>query len=136
MTGISLEYGEVVAVRNRPLRVRATIPGMDNMLTPWMLVIQPRTKGTRHYDPPAEGEQVACLLMDNFETGLCLGSVYSDADEEPVSGARFLREFSDGTVIGYNPATHELTLEAKGDIRLTSTSKISLIAPSISVNGS
>jgi phage baseplate assembly protein V len=128
-------YGIVSEVRNKPLRVKATLPDYDNMTTPWMLVLQPRTRGTRHYDPPVKDEEVACLMLDNFETGLCLGSVYNDEDLEPVEGKQFYREFSDGTVLAYNPETHELLLSGQGEIKLVSTSKISLSAPNVSLNG-
>ena len=104
-------YGIVTEVRNKPLRVKAILTDYDNMTTPWMLVLQPRTRGTHHYDPPVKDEQVACLMMDDFETGLCLGSVYSDEDLEPIEGEQFYREFSDGTVLAYNPDTHELKIE-------------------------
>lgn len=114
-------YGIVTEVKNKPLRVKAVLPEYDDMITPWMLVLQPRTLGTRHYDPPVKDEQVACLMLDDFETGLCLGSVYSDADLEPVEGEQFYREFSDGTVLSYNPETHELQIENVVNINVKAT---------------
>lgn len=115
---MQLVYGLVKHIEYQPLRIQAVLPDMDDMLSPWALVLTARTQATKHFDPPVSGEQVAILLYDDGESALCLGSVFNDEDNSPANGHEFCKIFDDGTAITYNSDSHTLTLNAKGTINI------------------
>lgn len=105
-------YGLVENIEYKPLRIQAKLPDMDDILSPWALVLTARSQTAKTYDPPVKGEQVAILLYDDGESALCLGSVLSDVDNSPADKHQFSKVFDDGTRIDYDSDSHELTVTA------------------------
>ena len=130
---IELCYGLVEDVKNKPLSVKVRLPDYDNLITPWLSVLTPRSLGSKHYDPPVKDEQVACLMDNHFESGLCLGSVYSDEDLEPAEGDVYAREFSDGTRISYNPSESLLTVASVKKVIVTAVEELDLVSAMVRI---
>lgn len=115
---MELVFGLVHHIEYAPLRIQAILPDKDDMLSPFALVVTPRSCNAKHFDPPVKGEQVAILLTDDGETALCLGSVFSDVDNAPADRHQFSKVFDDGTAITYDNDSHTLTVNATGTINI------------------
>lgn len=115
---MELVFGMVHHIEYAPLRIQAILPDKDDMLSPFALVITPRSQTAKHFDPPVKGEQVAILLTDDGETALCLGSVFSDVDNTQADRHQFAKVFDDGTQITYDNDSHTLTVNSKGTINI------------------
>ena len=60
------------------------------------------------------GEQVACLMDENSEDGIILGSIYTSLDNIPaISNNKHLIKFEDGSFIEYNKESQMLTIVVK-----------------------
>ena len=60
------------------------------------------------------GEQVACLMDENSEDGIILGSIYTSLDNIPaISNNQHLIKFEDGSFIEYNKKSQMLTIVVK-----------------------
>lgn len=115
---MELVFGLVETIEYAPLRIQAILPDKDNMLSPFALVITPRSQTAKHFDPPVKGEQVALLLIDDGETAICLGSVFSDVDSSPANRHQFAKIFDDGTELTYDNDSRTLTVNATGTINI------------------
>ena len=60
---------------------------------------------------PDVGEHVGCLMDANFEDGVIVCSIYSDADQPPTDdpNVRMVR-FRDGAEFAYDRESHTLTV--------------------------
>jgi phage baseplate assembly protein V len=77
----------------------------SGLLSDWLPVIQHGSLIDTGYWLPRIGSQVVCAMQSNgIERGYVIGSIYSDADIPPASGAGiWYKRFADGTVIEYDP---------------------------------
>lgn len=72
----------------------------------------PGTGGdTKMIYPLAVGTQVACLMDEHLESGVCLGAIYS-ASVAPGAGSATLyrTQYDDGSVVEYDSDTHIFTV--------------------------
>jgi len=120
-----LKYGLVTEYKDGKAKVR--FPD-DEIVTDWLAIIYPFTQENKKFHPLTTNEQVACMMDENAETGIILGSIYSDSDAIPSeTGANEIGvKFKDGVVISYNTSTHKLkitgsfdSLEINGDLKVT-----------------
>lgn len=130
MTGI------VVAIDEQSCKVRVQFPDLDDLVSDWLPVLQEFCVGNQAYRLPDLDNQVACLMDANYEAGIVLGAIYSDADPPPVTDANLYHiRFKDGTVIEYDRAGHMLTANVLGDIEITATGSITSTSPTWTHNG-
>lgn len=117
--------GNVVAVDEQKHAVRVEFPDHDNMVSGWLPVGVQKSLGDHDYWMPDLQTQVACLMDENYEFGVVVCAIYSDADLPPVTGKDlYYRRFKDGTIIQYDRASHKLTANVQGDVELTTTGTI------------
>lgn len=127
-----LKFGVVVQTDPGKGKVRVRFEDHDGLVSHWLPVVKGKTLRDKEYWMPDLNEQVACLMDENFEAGVVLGAVYSDADPVPVASQdKFHVRFDDGTTIEYDRAQHKLsahvvggTLEATVDVAATVTSPL------------
>lgn len=89
-------------------------------------------------------EHVVCLMDENLEHGVILGSFYSK-NEKPVVKNKDIRSitFSDGSFIKFDRSAKKLTVSCEGDVEViksknvnvTADTKIKLTAPNIEIDG-
>lgn len=137
--------GYVVAVDERRVRVKVTVPDLDNLETGWLMVLADKAQDDKDYWLPDEGEQVAVLLDVRGEDGLLLGAVYSEVDVPPVvSRDKWHRRFKDGSSFEYDRAAHRYAATVGGSsltmdrdrLRLQSNgSELVMDAAGVSING-
>ena len=109
------------------------LDGLETMRLP--IGVQKSLKDKSYWMPDV-GEHVACLMDANFEDGVILCAVYSDADAAPTDdpNVRMVR-FRDGAEIAYDRVAHTLTI--KGGVEkvvIEAASEIVLQAPRVTVN--
>lgn len=123
--------GLVVAQDLALARVRVQFPDLDNMKSYWLPVLARKSQNDKYYAMPDIGEQVACLMDENFEDGVVLGAIYSDVDAVPVQSADKARvTFKDAAYIEYDRAAHTLT------VSLPAGSTINITGVNITINAS
>ena len=102
--------GIVSEIDPKGVRARVRFPdlGLETALIP---VGQRKTSEDKDYWMPDVGEHVGCLMDANFEDGVIVCSIYSDADEPPTTNpnVRMVR-FRDGAEIAYDRESHTLTV--------------------------
>lgn len=119
-----LKFGIVTAIN--PLTAKARVEfADDNILSYWLPILQKKTLKDKFYSIVDVGEQVACLMDENSEDGVILGSIYTSLDEVPgTTKDQHIAKFEDGSFIEYNKENQMLTIVAKtvnivGDIYQT-----------------
>ena len=119
-----LKFGIVTAIN--PLTAKARVEfADDNILSYWLPILQKKTLKDKFYSIIDVGEQVACLMDENSEDGVILGSIYTSLDEvSGISKDQHIAKFEDGSFIEYNKENQMLTIVAKtvnivGDIYQT-----------------
>ena len=106
------EVGVVSALRLMPTpRARVRFPDRGNLQSWWLRVLMHNTQDTKDFWMPDLGEQVECLLDENFRNGLILGSSSPSTDTPPAGMTLDKRHttFKDGATTEYDRALHVLT---------------------------
>ena len=102
--------GIVSEIDPKGVRARVRFPdlGLQTALIP---VGQRKTGQDKDYWMPDVWEHVGCLMDANFEDGVILCAIYSDADQPPTDdpNVRMVR-FRDGAEIAYDRVNHTLTV--------------------------
>lgn len=107
-----LRFGIVDQVDYGKGLVRVRFIEDDDLLSPWMPVIQAKTMGDKFAVFPDEGEHVACTMTDNGDTGVVMGAIYSKSVTPDGSAKDKSRvKFSDGTTVEYDLEAHRLTVK-------------------------
>lgn len=108
-----LKFGTVTNIN--PLTAKARVQfSDDNIISYWLPIIQHKTLKDKFYSMLDVGEQVACLMDENSEDGVILGSIYTSLDSVPgISKEQHLIKFEDGSFIEYNKESQMLTIVVK-----------------------
>lgn len=141
-----IRVGFVVARDEAAMRVRVEIVDTttEALTTDFLQVLVPRAQKDRVYDLPDLDDQVLCLFLPFArEAGFVIGSMYGEVTPPVSSGDKWHRTFADGAVLEYDRAAHKLMAKipgavevtASGEIVVTSSTKITLMAPEIELNG-
>ncbi|MDR7865168.1 MAG: phage baseplate assembly protein V [Sporomusaceae bacterium] len=106
-----VRYGVVSGVAAD--RVRVAFEDEDGLVSDWLPVIVPNTKGNKDIKPMDVGEDVVCVFLPNgVSSGFCLGAFYRQGNPPPHAdvNVRSVR-FSDGTIVSYDRETHVLDIK-------------------------
>ena len=108
-----LKFGIVTAIN--PLTAKARVEfAEDELISYWLPILQKKTLKDKFYSIVDVGEQVACLMDENSEEGVILGSIYTNLDSVPAfSQEQHLIRFEDGSFIEFNKERQQLTIVAK-----------------------
>jgi len=119
------KFGIVSEVKKGFARVEFT---EDEIVSNWLPVCVKRSLTDKESWPFEVQEHVFCMMDENCEYGIILGSLYSEADEpDPNEGpGKFRKLFEDGSFIEYNKNTHILTANIQGKIKAIATDDIEI----------
>lgn len=79
-----LRFGIVSQIN--PISVQARVKfGDDKSTSFWLPILQTKTMKDKFYAMPDIGEQVVCLMDENSEDGVVLGSIYSTEDTPEIT---------------------------------------------------
>lgn len=74
-----LKFGTITNIN--PLTAKARVQFSDDDITSyWLPILQNKTLKDKFYSMLDVGEQVACLMDENSEDGVILGSIYTGLD--------------------------------------------------------
>lgn len=98
-------------------------------------IIYRQTFKNKDYTMPDIDEQVVCVFLENgLESGFILGAIYSEADTPPANSAdKWVKHFSDGTVVEYDRSAHKLTASVNGTAEITASH--TTINGDVTING-
>lgn len=122
-----LKWGVVyeVGTGDKRGRVRVRFPDMDDLVSWWLFVSATRTGLASVYWMPAVGESVACVLDQEMEDGIVLGSHFNAQDPPPGCPMGSLHvEFGDGSWLEYDPAGPGLVASFMGTVDLRAVGKV------------
>lgn len=126
--GVSYKEGIVYAAR--PGFAQVQFPDLDGLVSAWLPLIVKKTLKDKECYSLDIGEQVACVLDENFESGVVLGAVYSDADVPPVESTDKLRfQFFDGGSFEYDRSSGTLSIVTTGPVNVTSAGYVTVTSP-------
>ena len=127
-----VSYKEGVVHEAKPGFARVRFDDVDGLVTQWLPVIYRQTLLNKEVYTLDVGEHVACVLDANFEAGCVLGAIYSDADVPTINSPdKYQMEYSDGSWLQYDRATHELKWMSVGTMHLHADVSMRLTAPKI-----
>ena len=132
----TMRIGVVSSVDLKKCTARVVFEDRSDVVSPDFPVMQKNTMNCKHYWMPHVGETVVCLYFSNGqESGIIIGSVYSDVDNPvpEISDEGKDRDgvwFEDGTIIKYEPDTKTLVVDCVGEINITAKRPINILAES------
>ncbi len=108
-----IRIGEVSSVDYAKGTARVAFDDYDRVISYDLPVLQPNTFNNKDYRMPDIGEDVLCIFLPNGTVeGFIVGSFYAGEVTPPESSGDFRTvKFSDGTIIKYDRAKHELTAQ-------------------------
>lgn len=131
--GVSFKVGVIHAAR--PGFAQVVFPDLDGLVSAWLPVVVRKSLKDKECFTPDPGEHVACVLDENFENGVVLGAVYSDADAPPVSSRDKLHfRFFDGGSFEYDRSSGTLTIVTTGPVNVTAAGPVTVKAPSVTID--
>lgn len=102
----------------------------DESVTGFLQIIYNKTSSDKFFHSLDVGDQVACVVDENREYGVIMGSVYSDGDEtdDSFEDGVFKVLFSDGSFIVYDKNTGEYTLDTIANVNVVSGGDVNVDA--------
>jgi phage baseplate assembly protein V len=116
-----IRYGKISSVIASKHMVRVTFPDKGGMVSHALPVLVSCSSKNKSYALPDVGEDVICLFLPNgAQRGFVIGSFYNVNNPKPVTSADKQNiTFEDGTVVEYDRASHQLTINVHGNANIT-----------------
>lgn len=108
-----LRFGIVTQIN--PINVQARVSFEDDdSISYWLPVMQTKTLKDKFYSMPNIGEQVVCLMDENSEDGVVLGSIYSSVDTPAITNENQISfNLENNSLINIDKNTDTLTITFK-----------------------
>lgn len=105
-----LRFGIVSQIN--PISVQARVKfGDDESTSFWLPILQTKTMKDKFYAMPDIGEQVVCLMDENSEDGVVLGSIYSAEDTPLITTEKQIAlNLDNNSLINIDKETNTLTV--------------------------
>ena len=105
-----LRFGIVSQIN--PISVQARVKfGDDESTSFWLPILQTKTMKDKFYAMPDIGEQVVCLMDENSEDGVVLGSIYSTEDTPVFTTEKQISlNLDNNSLINIDKETNTLTV--------------------------
>lgn len=97
----------------------------DDIVSDWLPILVPKAMEDSFSFFPDINEHVACLMDENAENGVVMGSMYNKQSKPNGGNANKWRvRFKDGTVIEYDRAENKLLADVKGKVEVKATGSV------------
>ena len=105
-----LRFGIVSQIN--PISVQSRVKfGDDESTSFWLPILQTKTMKDKFYAMPDIGEQVVCLMDENSEDGVVLGSIYSTEDTPLITTEKQISlNLENNSLINIDKETNTLTV--------------------------
>lgn len=108
-----LRFGIVTQIDSINVQARVNF-GDDELVSYWIPILQTKTLKDKFYVMPDIGEQVVCLMDDNSEDGVILGSIYSSVDTPVITNEKQISlNLENNSLINIDKNTDTLTITFK-----------------------
>ncbi len=105
-----LRFGIVSQIDSILVQARVNF-GDDDSTSFWLPILQTKTMKDKFYSIPDIGEQVVCLMDENSEDGVILGSIYSTEDVPVVTSEKQISlNLENNAQINIDKETNTLTV--------------------------
>ena len=105
-----LKFGIVTEVDPKTANARVNFTE-DEHQSFWLPILQTKTMRDKFYVLPDKGEQVVCLMDENWEDGVILGAIYSSEDiPQNQSPNEIALNLENGSFVHIDKETDTLTL--------------------------
>lgn len=105
-----LRFGIVSQINPDLAQARVNF-GDDDSTSFWLPILQTKTFKDKFYSIPDIGEQVACLMDENSEDGVILGSIYSTEDVPVITSEKQISlNLENNSLINIDKETNTLTI--------------------------
>ncbi len=114
-----LRFGNISEVDASTGRARVSF-GEDGLVSPWMSMVVPRTKGDQFSTTFDVKEQVACLMDERGRSGVILGAIYSEefAPSSDAGEGVVVVNFSNGDSVKYDKDSGAMDIKASGGVTI------------------
>jgi phage baseplate assembly protein V len=127
--------GTIQELDAKAMKARVLFPDKEGLVSPFMPLVVSWAQENRAYRMPDMGEQVACLMDDNLESGCIVGSIYGGSETPPEeSGDVAAVHFSDGTVVRHDRASKTLSVQCAGTVIIEAALHIRFAAPTLDMS--
>ncbi len=133
-----IKIGEVSSISPDKMTARVVFADDDGLVSYDLPILQRNTYLTKDFNSVNVGEDVVCIFLPSgVEEGFILGSFYAGEIEVPESNEnRRTTVYKDGTIVRYDMASHELTVQIEGTSIIADRSSVSIKAPEVINNQS
>lgn len=131
---LMIKIGNVTAVDEKKCKVRVKFDESD-LISAWIPVIVKGSLKNKDYWIPSVNEHVVVVYTEQ-KVGAVIGAIYSEADTTPImdKNKRHML-FEDGTFLEYDFKEKKVTIDCKGEIKITTANKITIdCASAININ--
>lgn len=105
-----LRFGIVSQINPQTVQARVKF-GDDESTSFWLPILQTKTMKDKFYAMPDIGEQVVCLMDENSEDGVVLGSIYSTEDTPVINTEKQISlNLENNSLINIDKETNTLTV--------------------------
>ena len=105
-----LRFGIVSQINPQTVQARVKF-GDDESTSFWLPILQTKTMKDKFYAMPDIGEQVVCLMDENSEDGVVLGSIYSTEDTPLITTEKQISlNLENNSLINIDKETNTLTV--------------------------
>lgn len=105
-----LRFGIVSQINPQVVQARVKF-GDDESTSFWLPILQTKTMKDKFYAMPDIGEQVVCLMDENSEDGVVLGSIYSTEDTPLITTEKQISlNLENNSLINIDKETNTLTV--------------------------
>ena len=130
-----IKIGIVSEVDIGRARAKVLFEDMDNLESDWLPLVFTKTLKDQFYAMPDVGESVACMLDDNFETGVILGAIY-DVPNPPRSPSETVDyiAYENGTEITIDHESGDIKIKTPGDVTVETEKKVTIKASEVLID--
>ncbi len=105
-----LRFGIISQINPQTVQARVKF-GDDESTSFWLPILQTKTMKDKFYAMPDIGEQVVCLMDENSEDGVVLGSIYSTEDTPVINTEKQISlNLENNSLINIDKETNTLTV--------------------------
>lgn len=130
---MKIEEGIVKNVYPERGTVRVERQANDGVLSAELKIVFLGTLKNQFYSMPSIEEHVMCVYPDKTKSdGYVIGCIYSDVTEPPFKDAeKHYVRFKDGSYVEHDTKTGDMSLYAKGDLKLVAEKKAYLLGTEV-----
>lgn len=136
------EYGVITDINYQNCTANVTIEGMEDYSLENVPVMQQLSNKNKSFIIPDIGTSVIIAFSKDGRATI-IGTYYSEINQSPSTSNKFIKLFSDGTLIEYDIENSKLTANIKGtasitidgDAEVTTNSNLTLKASKIIIDG-